>query len=295
MPANEITKFDTNLPSYLKNVELDETTKALAGGGSGNKRISIRGGVFRMIVDGKEVASNDERAMNIVIVRAAQNISRQYYKKQYDPNAEAVAPDCWSSDGKAPDKGVESPQSGACATCPQNVAGSGQGNSRACRYQQRVAVVMEHDLEGDVFQLSLPATSIFGEAQGNKMPLQAYGRYLAGHSIPVTAVVTEMRFDTSSEAPKLTFRPVRPLSEEEYLTCKAQGETAGAVSAVTMQVIKRDTDKRPAAPTESAEEDAPEQEEAPPVKRSAAKAAPAEQKTTKSIKSVLESWDDEEN
>ena len=299
MPTNEMTKFESALPSYLKNVEMDATTKALAGGGSGNKRISIRGGVFRMVVDGKEIATNDDRAMNIVIVRAAEKISRQYYKGRYDPAAEAVPPNCWSTNGERPDAGVEKPESATCATCPQNIAGSGQGTSRACRYQQRLAVVLESDLDGDVFQLSLPATSLFGEGKGAKMPLQAYGRYLAGHGIPATAVVTEMRFDTDSEAPKLTFRPIRPLTEEEYLAAKQQGDTAAAVSAVTMQVIKRDK-AAPAseaiAPAAAAEEAEEEEEEAPPppVKR-AAKADAAPKTTSRSIADVLSSWDDEDD
>jgi hypothetical protein len=52
-------------------------------------------------------------------------------------------------------------------------------------------------MSGDVYQLSLPATSIFGSAeQGQKMPMQAYARFLAQYKIPVGAVITEMRFDT---------------------------------------------------------------------------------------------------
>ena len=52
---SEITLFKNsgNLPAYLKNIELDADTLAIAGGGSSFKRISIRGGVFRMVVGGK--------------------------------------------------------------------------------------------------------------------------------------------------------------------------------------------------------------------------------------------------
>ena len=75
---SEITLFSKGgnaLPAHLRNLELDETTKSLMGGGSGGKRISIRGGVFRMMVDGKEIAQNEDRAMNIVIVAANPNVS----------------------------------------------------------------------------------------------------------------------------------------------------------------------------------------------------------------------------
>ncbi len=59
---------------------------------------------------------------------------------------------------------------------------------------------------------------------------------------PVTAVVTEMRFDTSSATPKLTFRAVRPLSVEELAESKAQGESADALAAVTQTVQQVDGD-----------------------------------------------------
>ncbi len=286
--SNELSVFEGKLPDYLKTVELDETTKALAGGESSFKRISIRGGVFRMVVGGKEVATNEDRAMNIVIVKAAPNISRQYYAKAWDPDAEPETPTCWSTDGKTPDPAVENPQSSHCATCPQNVAGSGQGTSRACRYQQRLAVVLEGDMGGDVYQLVLPATSIFGDSKGAKMPLQAYGRYLAGHGVPVTAVVTEMRFDTSVESPKLTFRPVRPLTEEEYLRGKEQSETPDAQTAITMTVRHRDVKSQSSAPVETtAEEPA-----APTVRPAKAKAAAAPAGTT--IKAALAAWDSDD-
>ena len=45
---SELTLFSkggNTLPAHLQNLELDETTRALMGGGTG-KRISIRGGVL---------------------------------------------------------------------------------------------------------------------------------------------------------------------------------------------------------------------------------------------------------
>ena len=78
---SELTLFSkggNTLPAHLRNLQLDATTKSLMGGSSGgaSKRISIRGGVFRMLVDGKEIAQNEDRAMNIVIV-AATNLSTE--------------------------------------------------------------------------------------------------------------------------------------------------------------------------------------------------------------------------
>lgn len=229
------------LPSYLKSVELDETTKNLAGNaGGGGKRISIRGSVFRMLVNGEELMINEDRAMNVIVV-ASSVVGRTYYEGAYDEAVAAKAPTCWSADGAKPNEDVKEPQATTCMSCPQNIKGSGQGESRACRYSQRLAVVLEGDMSGDVYQLSLPATSIFGSAeQGQKMPMQAYARFLAQYKIPVGAVITEMRFDTSSATPKLTFSAVRPLSEAEYQVCKDQGNTDEAKRAITMTVSQTD-------------------------------------------------------
>lgn len=291
--SNEMTLFEGGVPSYIKGIEGDETTKALMGGGSTAKRISIRGGIFRMVVGGKEVAKNEARTMDVVIVKAAEHVARQYYAGTYNPDSAGEAPDCWSSDGRKPDAGVEKPQGASCATCPQNIAGSGQGKSRACRFQQRLAVVMAGDLEGDVYQLALPATSIFGDAQGTKMPLHAYGRYLAGHGIPVTAVVTEMKFDTDVETPKLTFRPKRPLDEAEYNTCKAQGGTPEALSAVSIVVAKRDgtADTRKAEAPQPAKGSAQEEgaSAAPTVRQT--KSSPTAPQAATTVEDVLSSWD----
>ena len=71
--SNELAVLDGGLPSYLKELDLDDTTKALMGGGGGgeSKRISIKGGVWRMMVNGKEVAQNEDRTMNVVVAAAS--------------------------------------------------------------------------------------------------------------------------------------------------------------------------------------------------------------------------------
>lgn len=292
---SELTLFSqggNTLPAHLQNLELDATTKALMGGGNNGKRISIKGGVFRMVVGGKEVAQNDDRAMNVVIVRSAEKISRGYYAGQYVEGQNA-SPDCQSSDGVAPDASSKNKQSTNCQNCPQNIKGSGQGDSRACRFNQRIAVALENNLEGDVYQLSLPGQSIFG-TDNAKMPLQQYAKFLGGHGIPVTAVVTEMRFDTASATPKLTFKAVRPLSVEELAIAKTQGESADALNAVSMTVNQIDgTDKQPALPSTFAKaapaaaagsSDEPVKE---PVKVSKAKTE------TKNVAAVLDEWADD--
>jgi hypothetical protein len=282
------SKGGNNLPAHLRNLELDATTKALMGstGSSTGKRISIRGNVFRMLVDGKEIAQNEDRAMNIVIVAANPHVSRSFYEGTYE-EGKNVAPTCWSNDGITPDTKVDEPQASKCANCPQNIAGSGQGNGRACRYSQRLAVTLENDLQGDVYQLTLPAQSIFGNAESGKMPLQAYAKFLGGHGLPVTAVVTEMRFDTSSATPKLTFKAVRPLEEDEMTTCQEKGQSADAKAAIASTVAQADGVKAKAieapAPKAAPKVEPEEAPEVEPVKRPK-KAAP------KDVDAILDDW-----
>jgi hypothetical protein len=276
----------SNVPSFARNNELSDTAKALTGGGVGtsSKRISIKGGVFRLLAGGKEIASIDERFLDVIIVKAAPKVSRIFYAKSYDGD-NITGPDCWSNDGERPDASAENKQGTTCMSCPQNIAGSGQGNSRACRYQQRLAVVLENNIEGDILQLTLPATSVFGKEDGDKRPLQAFARNLAMQNPPISPemIVTRMKFDTKAEAPKLHFAPSRWLTDEEYAIVKTQGDSDEAKRAVVMTVAAADgvktapklaiEGKRPMGEL-TKEEDAPAYE--PIAAKAKAKAKPVE-------------------
>jgi len=297
---SNVTVFNpAQVPAFAKSGEMSAIAKALAGGGSGQsgKRVSIKGGVFRLIADGKEVAAVEERYLDVVIVNAAPKISRTYYGEKFDPENPAP-PSCWSADGDKPSADVKDPQSLTCATCPQNIKGSGNGESRACRFSQRLAVVLANDMGGDVLQLTLPATSIFGKEVGEDRPLQAYSRWLVAQSIGPDMVVTRMKFDTKAESPKLFFKPMRWLTDDEHETCANQGKTEESIRAVTMTVSQ--VDKVVAKPVSlvgkppvkakgkpAAEDDADVEE--PEVRKEAPAASPTTKKGT--LASVVADWD----
>jgi hypothetical protein len=291
---SELALFKNNLPDYLKEVELDDVTKALAGGGN-SKRISLRGGVFRMVVGGEEVAKNENRSMNVVIVNAAKEVSRTFYAKAYNPSQDATAPDCWSADGQKPDASIEEPQHHNCAECPQNIKGSGQGDTRACRFSRRLALALADDLEGDIFQLVLPSKSIFGKGDLDHMPFEQYGKYVGSQGYNLNCLITEMKFDSDSDNPKLTFRPVNFLTKEQWEVSKRQGETLAAKNAVTMTVAQTDGVKAPKLAAPKAEPKAEKvvaEEVAEPKKREEKKAQPTEKKD---LKAIMSGWstDDE--
>jgi len=293
----------SNVPAFAKKAQLSNLAKSLAGGGgsSGGKRISIKGGVFRLIVDGKEVAAIDERHLDVVVVNAAPKIGRTFYLKSYNPENPA-GPDCWSADGEHPDASAVNPQSDRCATCDQNIKGSGAGESRACRFSQRLAVVLANDIEGNVMQLQLPATSIFGREDGDKRPLQAYARYLAAQNVSPEMLVTRMQFDTKSEAPKLFFKPARWVTDDEFEAITRQGQTEDAKRAITMTVAKIDKvaeaaplaleGAKPKAVKPKVEAPVEEEENALPTKRKSKSDEPAAAGKSDLAKLAAE-WDDE--
>jgi hypothetical protein len=167
-----------------------------------------------------------------------------------------------------------------------------------------LAVTLENDIAGNIYRLSVPAKSYFGKADGDKMPLQAYGKFLSGHGIPITGVVTEARFDTSEAVPVLKFRAVRPLDEREWLAAKAQGQTDDALQAVEFKMTASKPSEQPALPPAFAgaaipakEADTPKvaaEEVAEPVKR-AAKAKAEAAPTTKNVADILNDWATDED
>jgi hypothetical protein len=281
---SDITLFQSNnLPDYLKEVELDDLTKSLAGNTS-TKRISIRGGVFRLMVSGEEVAKNENRAMNVVIVNGGRDIARQYYEGKYVAG-EASAPDCWSNDGKRPDASIESPQGETCEGCPQNIKGSGNGDSRACRFQQRLAVLLADDIGGDIYQLTLPSTSIFGRGDVDKMPFQQYAKYVGSQGKNINTLITEMRLDSDSDTPKLTFKPIKFLTREQWDTAREKGDSPAAKAAITQTPATTDgVKKKISAPVKVEKtEDVSE-----PIKRTAKK--DIEPAAKKDFSEVISSW-----
>lgn len=285
------------VPDYLRD-QSDSTTKDIAGS-SGGKQISIKGGVWRMVVGGEEVARNEDRAMNFVIIASGKGVSRTYYAEKYEEGKD-IKPACWSAEGVKPEAEVVNPQSTACATCPQNIEGSGEGKARACRFSKRLAVALEHDIGGNIYRLSVPAKSYFGKAEGDKMPLQAFGKFLSGHGIPITGLVTEARFDTSEAVPVMKFRAIRPLSQEEWAMAKAQSVTEDAKNAIDFKMVpsKAETGAQPALPQAFKEApvaavQAPAATPEPTKRAKKAEAAPA---PSKDVTSILDQWatDDDE-
>ena len=299
--SNEMTLFgkpNNAALALLGGIE-DSLTSTIAGGGGGNKRISIEGGAFREYVGGKEVRVSEERSMKIILINAAP-VSRMFFEGTYVKGAK-TKPTCWSSDTQTPDKAVPEDQRQAkfCKDCKQHIKGSGQGDTRACRFQQRIAVALDGELHKEaVYQITLPSTSVFGDAEGKKMPLQAYGRHLKAYNTPAISIVTEMRFDIDSATPKLVFSPVRALEEEELAIAVKLQNHPDTIKAITLNVSQMDG----VIPAPQAAEPAPVPKAVPKAEKVAAEEVPEPIKVTKKaapaaepkseLSDIVGDWDD---
>ena len=195
------------------------------------RRISLYGRKFSIVV-GSETAIIEEDSKDIIVVNAAP-VSRSYFENAYDPNR-SEAPTCWSADTQRPSVDVpqEKKQAGRCMDCPQNIRGSGSSRGRACRFAQRLAVVFDGQLD-EVYQLQLPATSIYGRGNGGHMPMQDYVKFLSSRGSVATRIITRVYFDEQSPIPKLYFKPIRSLNEgeaEKVSELKNHPDTLKAIS-----------------------------------------------------------------
>ena len=194
-----------------------------------------------MMVNGKEQAVNEDRSMNVVLVKMSHNASRTWYAQAYK-EGDKVSPACWSADAKTPDPAVANPPASSCESCPNSVKGSGQGGTgTACRLSWRTAVVLPGQLDGNVYQLVLPATSAFGKEDNGRWPFRPYVQMLASHNVSAGAVVTKMQFDTKSPTPRLLFSPAGAVDTADLEIVRRQGKSQAADNAIKLTVYQTDT------------------------------------------------------
>lgn len=300
---SNLTIFKNDIPVEFRSQGVSELTKSLAGAGrSTNRRIVVKNGVFRKIVNGEEVGKL-KGELNVIIINALPAVSRQFYAAEYDPNGMPTLPDCWSNLGDKPEPNASNPQASNCQSCPQNVAGSGGGTRRACAFQRRIALVLENDPNGEVYQMNLSSTSIFGKGEGNVHPFESYTRFLAANNESIDGIVTTISNDEDADNTKLLFSPVRHLTEEEHQVINMASASAEAKNAVRLTVAQQDGVRKLPAAAEDEFVSKPKPKAAPvvvaaeevitePVKRPSSK--PAAPVVKANLADVVSAWSEEE-
>lgn len=297
---------------------VSDLTKSAASSVTTRRIQTNTNGTFKRLVNGEQIGKAIRGEFNAIIVNFLPKPSRQYYAGKYDPDAKGTMPDCWSNLGDKPEAKAENPQGANCATCPMNVDGSGEnGKGKACRFQRRVAVLLEGDESGDLYQFNIPAKSLFGKGTGNTHPFESYIRYLVANEHSIDYVVTNIAYNLDAETMELQFTPVRPINDEEYeLVVSAQSdpeaqrivqmtvaEADGVTKTKAKEEAKAEVFSKPKAKPVVVEEDETEDAEfeevvpaAEPVKRASKKATTAAvANITPDLMNVLNAWADDDD
>ena len=274
--------------------EVSELSKSLGATTSTSRRITMAKGVFRRIVNGKEAGKIKDGHMNVIVINALPKVSRQFYASAYDPDAAPTLPDCWSNLGDVPDPKAANAQSPNCASCPQNIDGSGtNGKGRACRFNRRVAMVLEGDMSGDIYQFNIPAKSLFGKGTGNTHPFESYIKFLPANGESIDRIVTQISFDEDETADVLKFTPVRHLTNEEIDIVEAAQATQESKTVIQLTVAQQDGVVKlpPAAKAAPAFVETEEVIEEPVVKRAKKTEAPSAAPKA-NLADVVSAWSD---
>ena len=298
---SNIALLNQDLPDFLQTAGVSDLTKNLAGR-TGVKRIVPKNGIFRKVVGGEEMGKV-KGDLEVVVINASPKVGRIFYAKQWTPEAEPTAPDCFSNDGNVPDVGSANKQSDRCDTCDQNIKGSGMGNSKACRYSRRIAVNLVEDfgtsLEGSVYQMNLASKSLFGDSVGdNTHPFESYTKYLANNGKSLDYVVTQLSFNEDNDNQSILFTPVRFINKEQYAVTSKAAVLPETQKMVIMTPYQADMSGRtkleaPKAEAPKAAEPEAEAEEAP-KKRESKKTAEVTPTAKKSLASVAAAWSTDE-
>lgn len=197
---------ELQVPDYLKNLGSQSTSDLQAAISSSISvpRLSLRGKVFRFVENGEEVKKVQGEVQVIIlgVEPEAGRMVKTYYEKGYQPG-NTDPPDCASHDGVRPSPWVNNKQSDFCATCKWNQFGSAISPTgkatKKCRDAKQLWLLRTDDPQGfDGVQygcnVSVSSLKAFSE----------YGRKLAGHNLPFSAVITKLSF-ADTEFPQLEF------------------------------------------------------------------------------------------
>ena len=315
---------DQNTVSNIRR-PLSDMTKAVATTTSVRRIQTNTNGTFKRIVGGEQIGKAIRGEFNAIIVSMLPKVSRTFYAGKYDPDAKPTLPDCWSNNGDVPEAKSPNRQAANCASCKNNIDGSGEnGKGKACRFQRRVALLLEGDVSGDTYQFNIPAKSLFGKGNGITHPFESYVRFLAANEESVDYVVTNIAYNLDADTMQLQFTPVRQITDAEYeLVVAAQSDPAtqrlvqltvseadGATSKpkaqpvmIEQQVEDEEEDEEPpmkvakpakkAAWLEDEDEEEDDEPKVAPSKRTANKVDVA--KSADDLASALDTWADEDD
>lgn len=200
MSNNEVAVPDY-LKAYMDGGVKSSDTDALTDVKTSVPRISLKGKRFKFINGDDESKSTDTIEAVILAVEPAGGLmAKTFYKSGYN-SSDTSPPDCASSNGISPDPWIAEPVSDRCSTCPNNMFGSATSTSgkkaKACKDSKMLWVVKPDDIEGTVYGLKVPVTSL--------KAMSEFGQRVKAAGVPLSVVIAQLTMDQDAEFPVLSF------------------------------------------------------------------------------------------
>jgi len=145
------------------------------------------------------------------VVLGAAPVARTYWGGGYRHKG-AHRPKCRSLDTVRPHPASFVKQATRCIDCPQNIQGSGVGNTKACKFSQALAVSLPPFDEP--FHFKVYGVSLFIKSGEGEFNLRDYTKYLNENGERSDSILTHAFF-TQRSGGQVVFKPVRPLTEDE--------------------------------------------------------------------------------
>ena len=127
------------------------TVGGFAGVGDKGKQWSVKYQGEKTLVTRNDVhgdgSSDPAASLEVVIVKSSPVITKTWYEKNWT-DGDNNAPDCFSSNGVAPDAASPKPQNTICKTCKWDAFGSRAAEGfkgKACQDNRRIAAVLGDD------------------------------------------------------------------------------------------------------------------------------------------------------
>ncbi len=221
--TQDVVLFDSNQMAVSTRFAgmADEIGGDLSGGVQGSYAIlAIKGSRFSLKYQGTTTPiTNHETgdpvgSFEAVLVKSNPFLTKQFYESGYT-EGDSAAPDCFSINGKTPDPSSPKLQHTNCAACPQNaftkINEKTGKKTKACQDNRKMAVLPADDLVNELFGgpmlLRIPAASL--------KELAMFGDTLKARGYSYNSVRVRIGFDLSVSYPKLVFKAIRPLTDEE--------------------------------------------------------------------------------
>lgn len=155
--------------------------------------------------------------LDVIVLGQAKQKSKSFYKA-YDQNSEGDRPICSSIDGVTPDPDVTEKQADACALCPHNVVKTNPQTGRKgreCTDYKRLAVLVLPGLTKALFGDAVMEPAFLRVPPASLNSLAIMGDTMTAQGFHYSSYITRISFDPNEAHPKMVFRPLQGLSDQE--------------------------------------------------------------------------------